>query len=136
MPLTFYPSDDVPEKSTLPERIETLMEAAEHYKGVVLDAAAKQQSTPIDTTAKRSMMTPREMNFAFNWDEVSRLLRNIRELPEITQPNRQLKSDYLTKLAEIYELLRAAKMPKLEAVRLALINEANQLKASGGIQVA
>ncbi len=34
----------------------------------------------------------------------------------------------LTKHADVYEVLRGAKMSKLEAVRLALISEAAQLK--------
>jgi hypothetical protein len=51
-------------------------------------------------------------------------------LPEHNQASRLTKAGYLAKLAEVYEVLRGAKMPKLEAVRLALINEANQLKSA------
>jgi hypothetical protein len=34
-------------------------------------------------------------------------------------------------LASVYEVLRAARMPKLEAVRMALMNEATQLRSVG-----
>ena len=44
------------------------------------------------------------------------------------QVNKLAKADHLKKLAEVYEVLRAARMPKLEAVRLALMNESMQLR--------
>ena len=149
MPVTFYPHEDDLDNSSVQDKIEALMEAAERYKSVILDAsaakaaaasaaaapAAAPASAPAATAAvpkKRS--TPKDITAAFNWEEIAKLLRQIRELPEVNQASKLSKADNLVKLAEIYEVLRAAKMPKLEAVRLALMNEANQLR--GSTQVA
>lgn len=129
MPLTFYPHEDDLVTSSLIEKLDVLMEAAERYKAVVLDKSA---NPPLEPGKK---MTPRDLKAAYNWGELSSLLRNIRELPESTQVTKLTKANHLTKLAEIYEVLRAAKMPKLEAVRIALVNEANQLRSSAS-QVA
>lgn len=133
MALTFYPHEDDLEASSIPEKLAILLEAAERYRAVILEIAAKN----VDNTASAKKRTvPREMQHAFNWEEVARLLRELRNLPESSQVTRITKADYLTKLAEIYEVLRAAKMPKLEAVRLALVNEAAQLRGSSSPQVA
>lgn len=125
MPLTFYPYPEDAQKGSIKEGIELLMDAAERYKSVVLDAGA----TPVSGEVRR-ITTPRELTAAYNWDEIARLLHQIRDLPEINKEDKLNKATCLTKLAEIYEVLRAAKMPKLEAVRLALISEANQLRGS------
>jgi hypothetical protein len=125
MPMIFYPYEDKLDVTSLKERLEILLEAAEQYKAVVLDAATK----TVDSGKKRTV--PNDLSHAFNWEEIAKLLREIRELPEATSPNKIAKSESLTKLAEVYEALRAAKMPKLEAVRLALVNEANQLNPGG-----
>lgn len=130
MALTFYPNIDDAQKGSLQERLETLMEAAERYKAIILDTAHKTETPEV-----KKIMFPREMTTAFNWEEISGLLRDMRELPESTKNDKLKKAEFLTKLAEIYEVLRAAKMSKLEAVRLALISEATQLK-SGASQVA
>lgn len=127
MALTFYPHPDDTEKGNLHDRIEVLMEAADRYKAIILEV-----KTEAEDAKKR--MTPREQLAAYNWEEISRVLREIRELPEMNNSDKANKCDLLKKLAEVYEVLRAAKMSKLEAVRLALISEANQLK--GGNQVA
>ncbi len=82
----------------------------------------------INDPTKRQV--PREMMYSYDWDELAKLLREIRDFPENSTTNRQSKAENLTKLAEIYEVLRGAKMAKLEAVRLALVNEAGQLKGS------
>lgn len=129
MPITFYPHEDDLSVSAMADKLEALLEAAERYKAVVLDASAK----PVDNSKKR--LTPRDLTVAYNWGEIAKLLKEIRELPEATPANKVSKAGYLAKLAEVYEVLRGAKMAKLEAVRIALINEANQLRASGG-QVA
>lgn len=128
MPLIFYPYEDKINTSSLEERLEILQEAAEQYKAAALDAA--QKNINIEDSSTRKRMLPRDISFAFNWEEISKLLRDIRELPEATSQNRLQKSEFMLKLAEVYEVLRAAKMPKLEAVRLALVNEANLLKAN------
>lgn len=130
MALTFYPHSDETHKGTLTERIEVLMEAAERYKAIVLDLASKREPVP---EGKRSV--PRELTHAYNWEEIARVLREIRELPEGGKAEKVRKGDLLAKLAEVYEVLRAAKMSKLEAVRLALISESNQLRGSAS-QVA
>ncbi len=123
MALTFYPQTDDVAKGTLEERINSLLEAAERYKLVVVDSSATAEST---TEVKR--LVPRELKHAYNWEEIARVLRNIRELGEISRNDKLRKAHLLARLAEIYEVLRAAKMPKLEAVRLALMGEALQLR--------
>lgn len=125
MPLTFYPHPDDLQKATLEERIELLAEAAERYKAVVTEEHAKTE--PTDPNKR---MVPREIISSYNWEEIARTLREIREMPEGTPADRTNKAKLLTKLSEVYEVLRAARMSKLEAVRLALVNEAKQL--SGG----
>jgi hypothetical protein len=129
MPITFYPHEDDLDTSSIQDKLDTLLEAAERYKAVVLEIAKTQES------GGKKRTTPRDLTVCFNWDEIARTLRQIRELPEATQPNKLTKAQFLTKLAEIYEVLRAAKMAKLEAVRIALMNEANQLRSSAA-QVA
>ncbi len=124
MAIMFYPHDEDVGSAAIPARLELLLAGAERYKSIILETTAK----PVESDSKR--MAPRELAHAYNWQELARLLRELRELPEQNQPNRLTKAAYLNKLAEIYEVLRGAKMPKLEAVRLALINEANQLKSS------
>jgi hypothetical protein len=124
MPVTFFPHGDDLEGTSLQERLDALMEAAERYKAVVMEVKV---TTPAET---KKGMTPREMNIAYNWQEIAKVLREIRELPESSVPNKARKADQLARLGEIYEVLRAAKMPKLEAVRIALLNEAKQLRGA------
>jgi hypothetical protein len=102
------------------------MEAAERYKAVVLEASPQQTSTGGEV--KR--MVPRDQKAAYNWEEIARVLREIRDLSEADKEEKIKKGNLLAKLAEVYEVLRAAKMSKLEAVRLALVSEANQLRGS------
>lgn len=130
MPLTFYPHTEDAQKGSLNDRIEILMEAAERYKAIVLDETAK--NIPSDPNKR---MVPRDMTAAYNWEEITRVLHEIRVLPEINKLDKSRKGELLAKLAEVYEVLRSAKMSKLEAVRLALISEANQLRG-GASQVA
>lgn len=127
MALIFYPHSDDAQKGSLTERIDVLMEAAERYKAVVLDTT--RQVNLVDTPENRRAV-PRDLVAAYNWEEVTRVLREIRELPEVNTPDKLTKGNLLAKLAEVYEVLRAAKMAKLEAVRLALISEANHLRGS------
>ncbi len=129
MPLTFYPHSDDAQKGTLLERVEILMEAAERYKAIVLEV------NPGSETTEKKRSVPRDQAAAYNWEEIARLLREVREMSEITREDKTKKADILTKLAEVYEVLRAAKMSKLEAVRLALISEATHLRGSAA-QVA
>jgi hypothetical protein len=123
----FYPHADDAELGSVSQRLEVMMEAAERYKSVVLDTARSSTAEPLDP---KKRITPREMKFAFNWQEIAKLLREIRELPENNSATKLKKADQLTRLSEIYEVLRGAKMPKLEAVRIALLNEAKQLRGS------
>lgn len=129
MPLIFYPHEGELESSNIDQKLEVLLESAERYKAVVLDAKNAEAMDP----TKRA--TPRMMAHSFNWDDIAGLLREIRELPESSPSSKVAKADKLTKLAAIYEVLRGAKMSKLEAVRLALINEASHLNG-GSSQVA
>lgn len=128
MSIIFYPHEDELESSTVAERLEVLLEAAGRYKAIVLDIANKEAAA--GKSAK--LNTPRDIAHSFNWSEMARLLQEIRELPESSQAHKLSKADRLNKLAEIYEVLRGAKMTKLEAVRLALVNEAKQLQAGNG----
>jgi len=130
MTLTFYPHTDDTQKGSVGEKIEVLMEAAERFKAAALDLAV---STEVADPKKRT--TPRDLQVAFNWEEIARVLYEVREMPEISKIDKGKKADLLTKLAEVYEVLRSAKMSKLEAVRLALIGEATQLRNSAS-QVA
>lgn len=125
MTLIFYPHADDVRKGNLEERIELLLEAAERFKAVVLEIHIKQPE--VKSTKKET--TPRDQTVAFNWEEIARVLREIKDLPEMNKQTRIRKSDLLAQLAEIYEVLRGARMSKLEAVRLALIGEATQLRA-------
>jgi hypothetical protein len=125
MGIMFYPHEDDLETSSIQEKLETLMEAAERYKAIVLDVSSAKP--PAD---QKKRTAPRDLTISFNWEEMAKLLREIRDLPEATSINKLAKANFLEKLAEIYEVLRAAKMTKLEAVRIALVNEANQLKQS------
>lgn len=130
MAIIFYPHLEDAEKGTLEERIDVLMEGAQRFKAIVLDESAK----PPTDTSKRMM--PRDQTAAYNWEEIARILRLIRELPEATKPEKTKKGNLLAKLAEVYEVLRSAKMSKLEAVRLALVSEASHLGANPSSQVA
>lgn len=133
MAIIFYPYSEDLEVGTQQEKIEVLLEAAQRYKAAVLDSTtAKPQEA---NAAEKKRLTPRDLAVAFNWDELAKLFREIREAPEASPPTKNSKAAALTKLAEVYEVLRGAKMPKLEAVRLALVNEANQLRG-GSSQVA
>lgn len=132
MAMVFYPHQDELETSTIEQKLEVILEAAERFKAIILDATKAPEPAPAGGAKKR--MTPREIANVFNWEEIALLLRQIREMPENNPPNKAIKADRLTKLSEIYEVLRGAKMSKLEAVRLALVNEANQLR--GTTQVA
>jgi hypothetical protein len=122
MPITFYPYEDDLKKSTsttVDEKIEILLEAAERYKAIILDTKT--------TTSQR--VTPAEIKVAYNWDGLAQVLREVRGLPEANPNDKRVKGEFLLKLAEVYEVLRAAKMQKLEAVRLAIINEVNHLRS-------
>lgn len=138
MTIMFYPHEEDMQKGSAKDRLETLLEAAERYKTIMLDMVAKNMETTAAMAASNNRLSvPREVTHAFNWQEIAKMMREIREMPETNHASRASKADHLTKLAEIYEVLRAAKMPKLEAVRLALVNEANQLRsASSSSQVA
>lgn len=133
MAITFYPHEDDLSTGSVQEKLEVLLSAAERFKAVILDATTKTSEVDLDP---KKRMIPREMSHAFNWEELAKLLRVLRDLPEVNQASRLEKATKLTKLAEVYEVLRGAKMPKLEAVRLALVNEANQLRSSKSTSAA
>lgn len=126
MALIFYPGIDEPLRGKLSEKLDVLMEAAEQYKAIVLDEKNSLFETPKGDEDKRTI--PRQLKAAFNWDQIAQVMREVRDIPETNPKDKQNKADYLMKLSEIYEVLRAAKMSKLEAVRLALMNESKQLR--------
>lgn len=123
MALMFYPHSDDVVRGSLEERLDALMEGALRYKAIILD----EQSKAPEVVDPNKRMVPRDLTVAYNWEEIARLLRDIRELIESSTAAKQRKAKLLRKMAEIYEILRATKMTKLEAVRLALMNEASQL---------
>jgi hypothetical protein len=129
MTLVFHPHPEDADKGSLMERIDVLMNAAQLYRASVLDLTAK-------NIEPKKITVPRELDISYNWEEIARVLRETRELPEGNKVDKERKSQLLTKLAEVYEILRAAKMSKLEAVRLALVSEANQLRggAAGAVK--
>lgn len=132
MAIIFYPhEDELGTSSSIDQSLEALLESAQRFKAIVLDKAAR----PSGSAAEKKITTPRDLTYSYNWEEVSRVLRQIRELPEGSPSAKVFKADRLKKLAEVYEVLRAAKMAKLEAVRIALINEAAQLSTGSGSQV-
>lgn len=129
MTLIFYPYEDSLKKGvnvTTTEKIEILQEAAERYKAYVLD--------PANVNKMTHLSNPAALQVAYNWDGLAGVLREVREMPEGSTNDKHAKAELLLALAEVYEILRAAKMQKLEAVRLVLVNEANQL--GGGTPVA
>jgi hypothetical protein len=127
MPLTFYPHDEDVAAGSVQDRLEMLMEGAERYKATVLDVSLN----VVDAETKKRRMTPKDIKYAFNWQEIAKILREIRDLPESNASSKAAKADRLTRLADIYEVLRSAKLPKLEAVRMALMSEATQLRTAG-----
>lgn len=126
MALTFYPHEEDGQNGAIEERIATLLNAAEHYKAAVLEIKINPaHQNPDKRTA------PNELEHAFNWPEIAYILHEVRELPEANDADKSKKADMLTKLAEVYEVLRGAKMSKLEAVRMALVGEAKLLGGKG-----
>src|SRR5579872_4368902 len=105
MPLTFYPYSEDAQKGTIDERIELLMGAAERYKAII--TAVK---TEPGEEQKNKRISPRDQTAAYNWEEIARVLREIREMPEGTKSDKARKGELLGRLAEVYEVLRAAKM--------------------------
>jgi len=120
--ILFYPQDDEMEAADADGKLEILLSSAERYKAFVLDASS---AHPV--TEKK---TPHDIPVAYNWDGLAALLRQIREMPESSPAARLAKAMKLEKLVTIYEVLRSAKMSKLEAVRLALMSECAQLRAN------
>ncbi len=136
MALIFYPNpDDVMRDASLHDRIDLLMGSAERYKAIVLDAKVKELPKEQSSDPASKLLSPRDIPVAYNWDEIAQVLRAIRHMSESDKLAKAKKADLLIKLAEVYEVLRSAKLAKLEAVRLALMTEANQLRGSGS-QVA
>jgi hypothetical protein len=127
MTILFYPQEGELNAASLQQKLEILMEAAERYKAVVLDTTQQVVLVEMENGVRRRQ-TPRDIQHAYNWGELAKLLREVRELPEGSASSKTSKAENLGKLAAVYEVLRGAKMPKLEAVRLALENEASQLR--------
>jgi len=128
MPISFYPYEEDLKKDVnmqLEDKIEILLEAAERYKAIILDVS--QLAT--ETNGKLGNV-PADLKVAYNWDGLAQVLREVRQMIEATPNDKRMKGERFMKLAEVYEVLRAAKMQKLEAVRIALVNEANSLRGS------
>ncbi len=139
MAIAFYPHPDDAHKGTLDERIEVLMESAQQYKALVLDQGVRASESDGGHEVGGRIIrcsVPRELEQAFNWEDISITLREVHELPEGSKEDKAKKSYFLLKMAEMYETLRGAKMSKLEAVRLALVSEARQLTGGNTQQVA
>ncbi len=120
MPINFYPYEEDLKKDVntpLDDKIEILLEAAERYKALVTDPS----NTAV--TESKQGTVPADLKYAYNWDGLAGVLREVRQLTEANPNEKRIKGERLLKLAEVYEVLRAAKMQKLEAVRLALVSE-------------
>jgi hypothetical protein len=127
MALIFYPhQEDINHNISISEKLDILLDSAQRYKSIMMDSSTK--TTEASLGEIKNCPTPREMEHVFNWDEIAKILNELRNLPENTPTAKIKKGDYLAKLAEVYEVLRGAKMPKLKAVCLALMSEASQLK--------
>lgn len=123
MPIHFYPFEEDLKKDvniTLDQKIEILRQAAERYKAVVADPAHVQKQVSV----------PADLKISYNWDGLAAVLREVRQMSEGTANEKRLKEERILKLAEVYEVLCGAKMQKLEAVRLALVNEAHHLRGA------
>lgn len=134
MSITFYPQvAEGANPGSIADRIELLIDGAQRYKAVVLEVGGK-----AELQVGRAIFAPKDIPVSFNWDLIAGVLREVREMPEGARDDRQAKAEFLTKLAEIYEVLRAARMARLEAIRLALMSEASQLRggSSANAQVA
>lgn len=121
MTITFYPPEEDIKKNisaSLETKIDVLLEAAKRYRAAV--------NEPVRTHPQSAV--PADLRVSYNWDCLAAILREVRELSEANPNDKQLKEGYLLRLAQVYEVLRASKMQKLEAVRLALVAEANQLR--------
>lgn len=109
MTLKFYPCK-AELQGTLADRVKILIQAANNFKKIVYTSIVKPT-------------VPREINASYNWQELARVLTEIRNLPENDMDEKQFKSKLLLELANLYSVLSEAKMSKLEAVRLALLGE-------------
>lgn len=122
MTLIFYPNEDVVERSSrssIRDKIGILLDAAAKYKAYVLN----------QVNAKKALhfAKPVLQQSTFNWDFIVQVMRDIYDLPEEELAERQIKSDSLLKLSEVYSVLRSARMPKLENTRVALFQYAHKL---------
>ncbi len=125
MPINFYPyEEDLRKEVNMPieEKIEILLESAQRYKAIILDVSQTTMAT------SKQGAVPSDLKVSYNWDGLAQVLREVRQMNEATPNDKRVKGEHLMKLAEVYEVLRAAKMQKLEAVRVALVNEATHLK--------
>ena len=128
MTLTFYPHSEDAQKGSIEDRVEVLMDGAIRYKAAILDLTEKRAQSEDAQKSSDRHMVPRDQPVAYNWDEIAIVLREVRGLATSKQNERVRKEKLLSKLAEIYEVLRDAKMTKLESVRLVLVGEASQLR--------
>jgi hypothetical protein len=128
MAVTFYPQEDG--GGSLLERIDVMMEFAQRYKASVLDSEVK-----VAITKDSKRVAPKDQGIVYNWEVIEKILREAREYPEGTKTDRTAKAQCLTKLAEVYEVLRAARMSKLEAVRIALMTEASHLRGGDAASI-
>lgn len=114
MALVFYPHEDDLATSTLPEKLEALMESAQRYKAAMLDMKTKKMATGAIDLGKRSI--PKDLEISFNWGELAIVFNKTCHLTEVTAVNKAAKVEALTKLKEIYEALHSAGLLKLEIV--------------------
>jgi len=113
----FYPAEGDISSGDLTERIEEMLGSAQQFRAVILDKT--HSSTAATTTGfflKFNVKKPCDIEEAFNWDELSRLLREIKELDELSQEHKTEKVQHLNQMVEIYEVLKGAKKPKLADV--------------------
>lgn len=121
MSLIFYPTSNKVNQGSLEERLDCLKAGASEFKEITIN------TTPELLQKTHHVRTPREQKVAYNWDAISKVLREIRALTENVEAEKEKKATLLLTLADIYAILRDARMSKLEAVRVALKSEAMQL---------
>lgn len=128
MSLVFHPTSNKLNQGTLEERLDCLKKGASEFKEIT------NNTMPELLQKNHHARVPREQICAFNWDAIAKLLREIRALSENLTSEKEKKAKLLLMLAEIYAILRDARMNKLEAVHVALKSEAMQLQKQ--VQVA
>ncbi len=115
MAISFMPKSDAC-KGDLTQRLALIMDAALQYKTLMGQAEESLKKTPGD------------IKISFNWVLMGKLFKEIQELPENSAESKFVKVKQIKRLIDVYEVLRQAKMAKLESVKTLLLSEIRQLE--------